>query len=90
LIHETSERMKSGYSASVELSTYATQGLSSGTKQLIQWASITNLVHDKVNGVLHDTINADMRSLSLDHADTMNRLKNTQKEFNAKGCDEFY
>lgn len=84
------ERMKSGYSESVELATYTTEGLTSGAKELAQWASITNLVHDRVNGVLHDTINADMRSLTLDHADTMNKLRNTQRDFNAKGCDEFY
>ena len=90
LIHEVRENWKSGYAASVELSTYATEGLSSGVKELTKWASITTLVQDNVSGVLSDTISEDIRSLSLNHSDTLNRLRQTNKEFKDKGCNEFY
>lgn len=90
LIPETADRWKSGNAASIALATYATETLKSGAKALGEYWLSTEIIYNNVNDVLHDSINAEMRSLSLNHADTMNRLKNTQSEFQTKGCDEFY
>jgi RHS repeat-associated protein len=90
LTHETRESWKSGYYASVELATYAESVLGSAVGELVKWAAVTELAYGAINDVLHDTINADMKSLVLDHADMMRKLSNAKGEFEANKCHEFY